>query len=90
MSNSHVDNPQKNKVRIWLTNLWVCFANRYIEFHNTRLENKKRRWVAVGRLGGRVPLGKVSQDEAITKASQFGSIIYVDTEVAVVMYSDKS
>lgn len=66
----------------------VWASNRYIEYHNTRLENKKRRWFAVSRIGGRVPLGKVSQDDAISKVSGFGSIIYVDTEVAVIMYSD--
>lgn len=73
-----------------LTRFRVWAINRYIEYHNTRLEKKKRRWIAVGIRGGRVPLGKISQETAIAKVSKFGAIIYVDTEVAVIMYGDIS
>jgi hypothetical protein len=65
--------------------------NAYIEFHNARLENSRRLWVA-HRIdgGGVVPLGKVNQEKAIEKVSQYGSVAFVDTEVAVIMYRDKS
>ena len=65
--------------------------NSYIEFHNSRLEHSRRSWVA-HRIdgGGVVPLGKLSQSKAIDKVSQWASIAFVDTEVAVIMYRDKS
>jgi len=78
-----------------LSFMWWAFyafiANLFIEWHNRRLETKRRLWVA-HRIdgGGVVPLGKVNQDKAITKVSQFGSVRFVDTEVAVIMYGDKS
>ena len=63
--------------------------NSYIEWKNHRLENSRRHWRAlkVGG-GGIVPLGKVNQETAITKTTKFGSISFVDTEVAIVFYSD--
>lgn len=67
----------------------VFIINLCIEWHNTRLENKRRKWTAVKTGGGgTVPLGKVSQAEAIANTTRFGSVDFVDTEVAVVMYSD--
>jgi hypothetical protein len=68
-----------------------AFANNaYVEIRNTLLENSKRRWKAykVGG-GGVVPLGKVSQKDAIAIASKIGTVDFVDTEVAVIFYSDK-
>ncbi len=64
--------------------------NSYIEFHNSRLENSRRLWVA-HRIdgGGVVPLGKLNQAKAIDKVAQWASVAYVDTEVAVIMYRDK-
>lgn len=64
--------------------------NSYAEWRNTRLENSKRRWSA-HKLGGGgvVPLGKVNQETAIEKTSLFGNVVYVDTSVAIVFYSDK-
>ena len=77
---------------IALTLYWffrVYLSNLYIEWHNRRLENKRRPWTA-HRIdgGGVVPLGNVSQEKAISKVSQFGSVRFVDTECAVIMYSD--
>lgn len=68
-----------------------AFANNlYVEFRNRRLEKKRRPWTAhkVGG-GGVVPLGRVSQENAISKVTRFGSVSYVDTEVAIVFYSDR-
>lgn len=68
-----------------------AFANNaYVEMRNTLLENSKRRWKAykVGG-GGVVPLGKVSQKDAIAAAARIGTVDFVDTEVAVIFYSDK-
>lgn len=68
-----------------------AFANNaYVEMRNTLLENSKRRWKAykVGG-GGVVPLGKVSQKDAIAAAAKIGNVDFVDTEVAVIFYSDK-
>lgn len=64
--------------------------NYYIELRNRRLETKRRNWQAlkVGG-GGVVPLGKVDQETAIAKSAKFGSIAFVDTEVAIVFYHDK-
>jgi hypothetical protein len=63
--------------------------NTYIEWKNRRLETTRRKWQAlkVGG-GGVVPLGKVDQETAIAKTAKFGSVSFVDTEVAVVFYSD--
>lgn len=63
--------------------------NLRAELSNRRLENKKRRWTAhkVGG-GGVVPLGRVNQETAIAKTTKFGSVSYVDTEVAIVFYGD--
>lgn len=77
----------------WIPYAWefvyAFFANLYIEWHNNRLENKRRRWTAVKTGGGGiVPLGKVSQAEAIAKTTKFGSIDFVDSEVAVIMFSN--
>ena len=69
--------------------VWALILNAFIEWHNRRLENKRREWKAVKTGGGGlVPLGRLSQSEAIDKTAKFGSIDYVDTEVAIVMYSD--
>ncbi len=64
---------------------------QHIEYSNTRLEKKRRRWEA-HRIdgGGVVSLGKINQYKAIDKVAQFGSVRFVDTEVAVIMYSDKN
>lgn len=63
--------------------------NTYIELKNRRLETSRRKWQAlkVGG-GGVVPLGRVDQETAIAKTAKFGSVSFVDTEVAVVFYSD--
>lgn len=67
----------------------ILFINLYIEWRNTCLENKPRRWTAVKTGGGGiVPLGKVSQKQAIANVTKFGSIDFVDSEVAKIMYSD--
>ena len=68
----------------------ALILNVCIEWHNRRLENRRREWKAVKTGGGGlVPLGRLSQSEAIDKVAKFGSIDFVDTEVAVVMFSDK-
>lgn len=63
--------------------------NAYVEVRNGRLEKRKRKWTAykIGG-GGVVPLGKVNQETAISKTCKFGSVAFVDTEVAVIFYSD--
>lgn len=70
--------------------VYAFFANLYIEWHNNHLENSRRHWTA-HRIdgGGVVPLGRLSQSKAIDKVSQWGSVAYVDPEVAVIMYRDK-
>ena len=80
----------KNKI-VHASNFVRALAlNAYIEWYNRRQETSRRKWQAlkVGG-GGVVPLGKVNQETAITKTAKFGSIAYVDTEVATVFYSDK-
>jgi len=74
----------------WWT-VYAFAANLFIEWHNRRLENKRRSWVA-HRIdgGGVVPLGRLNQSKAIDKVAQWGSVVFVDTEVAVIMYRDKS
>jgi len=71
--------------------VYAFIANLFIEWHNRRLERKRRLWVA-HRIdgGGVVPLGKLNQSKAIDKVAQWGSVVYVDTEVAVIMYRDKT
>lgn len=79
---------QKISIAYWTVR---AFANNvYVEMRNTILENSKRRWKAykVGG-GGVVPLGKVSQADAIALATKIGTVDFVDTEVAVIFYSDK-
>ena len=80
----------KLKLRIACNTLVALVRNAHAEWSNSRLENKRRFWTA-HRIdgGGVVPLGKVNQEQAITKVSQFGSVRFVDTEVACIMYGDK-
>jgi len=65
--------------------------NAYVEFRNAALERRSRKWTAykIGG-GGVVPLGKVNQETAIAKTCKFGQVAFVDTEVAVIFYSDKT
>ncbi len=80
----------KTQIKIAFYTARALILNAYIEWHNRRLENKRREWKAVKTGGGGlVPLGRLSQSEAIEKVAKFGSIDFVDTEVAVVMFSDK-
>ena len=80
----------KTQIKIAFYTARALIQNAYIEWHNRRLENKRREWKAIKTGGGGiVPLGKVSQSDAIAKIATFGSIDYVDTEVAVIMFSDK-
>lgn len=76
-----------------ITAYWTvrAFANNaYVEMRNNWLENSKRKWTAYKMGGGGVvPLGKVSQSEAIAAATKIGQVNYVDVEVAVIFYSDK-
>ena len=70
---------------------WACYVfcmNLYIEAHNRRLRNKRRDWSAllIGG-GGIVPLGYMTQQEAVSKCAEFGTIGYVDEEAAIVFYS---
>jgi hypothetical protein len=73
----------------WFCHAFIC--NTYIGWHNSRLENSRRLWTA-HRIdgGGVVPLGKLNQSKAIDKVAQWGSVVFVDTEVAVIMYRDKN
>jgi hypothetical protein len=73
---------------------WTARAflnNAYVEFQNARLEKLRRKWTAykIGG-GGVVPLGKVNQETAIEKTCRFGQVAFVDSEVAVIFYSDKT
>ena len=79
---------QKLLTAYWTVRVFV--NNLYVEYRNSRLERSKRKWTAhkVGG-GGVVPLGKVNQETAISKVTRFGNVSFVDTEVAVVFYSDK-
>jgi hypothetical protein len=80
-----------NKLKIFGWTVYAFVVNAWIEWRNDRLEKSRRRWTAHKIDGGGVvPLGKVSQEKAITKVSQFGSVRFVDTEVACIMYSDKN
>ena len=80
----------KDKILNALNFVRAFALNTYIELRNRRLETSRRKWHAlkVGG-GGVVPLGKVDQETAIAKTAKFGSISFVDTEVATVFYSDK-
>ena len=79
---------QKLVTAYWTVRVFV--NNLYVEFRNNLLERKRRKWTAykIGG-GGVVPLGKVDQETAISKVTKFGSIAFVDPEVAVIFYSDK-
>jgi len=79
---------KKLSIAYWTVRAFV--NNLYVEMRNNHLENSKRRWKAykVGG-GGVVPLGKVSQQDAIELVAKIGSVDFVDTEVAVIFYSDK-
>lgn len=79
------------KLQIALSFLRAYLQNRYAEWRNDRLENKKRRWSAhkIGG-GGVLPLGKVNQSAALQKVSIFGSVAFVDTTVAIIFYHDKN
>ena len=80
----------KNKIVHAWNFVRALALNAYIEWSNRRLETKRRNWQALKTGGGGiVPLGKVDQETAIAKTTKFGSITFVDTEVAVVFYSDK-
>ena len=66
--------------------MYILFA----EWRHNRLPKRRRRWQALRVLGGGVvPLGKINQEKAIEKTSKIGSIVFVDTECAVIMYRDK-
>ena len=80
----------KSKCAFAFNFMRALILNFFIEWHNRRLENKRRHWTA-HRIdgGGIVPLGKLSQSDAIDKLAQWGSVVYVDTEVAVIMFRDK-
>ena len=80
----------KDRIRLWAWGAYALFHNFRVEWSNRRLENKRREWKAVKTGGGGlVPLGRLNQSEAIEKTARFGSIDYVDTEVATIMFSDK-
>ena len=79
----------KKKILFGYNFVRALALNSYIEWKNRHLEMSRRNWRAlkVGG-GGVVPLGKVNQETAIAKTAKFGSVSFVDTEVAVVFYSD--
>ena len=79
----------KNKILYAWNFVRALALNAFIEWKNCRLETSRRKWQAlkVGG-GGVVPLGKVNQETAIAKTAKFGSVSFVDTEVAIVFYSD--
>lgn len=80
----------REKIRIIAWTVFVYFRNMHAEWSNARLEKKRRTWTAYKVAGGGVvPLGKVDQERAIDKVSQYGSIVFVDTECAVIMFCDK-
>ena len=80
----------KSKCAFAFNFMRALILNFFIEWHNRRLENKKRRWQA-HRLegGGVVELGRCSQEQARSKVAEFGSVRFVDVEVACIFYSDK-
>lgn len=79
----------KKLVYLWWS-LYVYVQRIFIECMNTRLERKRRKWVAHKIDGGGVvPLGKLNQSEAIDKVAQWGNVAFVDTEVATIMYHDR-
>jgi hypothetical protein len=81
----------KQKLRIAGWTAYAYVRNRHAEWVNNRLENSRRPWTAhrIGG-GGVVPLGRVTKDEAIAKVAQWGSVRFVDVEVACIMFSDKT
>ncbi len=79
----------KNKISYACNFVRALALNAFIEWKNRRLEMSRRQWRALKMGGGGVvPLGKVNQEKAIAKTAKFGSVSYVDVEVAVVFYSD--
>jgi hypothetical protein len=68
-------------------NLRVRARNFFIAKYNDWQENRKRKWTALSTYGGKTPLGKCNQQEAIDRAAKFGPVIYVDIEVATVFVS---
>ena len=65
--------------------------NRRVDRANSKLAKSKRPWQAL-RLGGGgiVDLGICNAEQARRKTAEFGNVRFVDTEVAVVIYGDKS
>lgn len=76
-------------VRFFIANTRALLWNKYVDWRNHRLEHKRRHWTAY-RIngGGVVPLGKISQSDAIDKCAKFGSVRFVDSPCAVVFYAD--
>ena len=79
----------KNKIKFAYFFVVAYLRNLYIEFYNSRIENKKRHWKAYGTFGGGVvPLGKLSMNDARIAASKLGKVIYSDPEQAAIFYSE--
>jgi len=79
----------RHSLTLALATARVYFINLYIEFRYRRLENKKRRWTAYRTNGGNVPLGRLNKADAIDKVGKFGTILYVDLEIAGIFFRDK-
>lgn len=69
----------------------IAFCNNVIaEYLDNRMETKKRRWTGMGTFGaGVVPLGKVNMDQATEKVAQFGTVVNVDVEQAIIFYAER-
>jgi len=81
----------KEKITIAYWTVRAFVNNAYVEFRNYSLEQRRRKWKAykIGG-GGVVPLGKVNQETAIEKTCRFGQVAFVDSEVAVIFYTDSN
>lgn len=80
----------KHKLNILRWTIYAFVRNAHAEWSNRRLENKRRQWQALKTGGGGVvPLGRCNMEQARRKTAEFGTIDYVDVEVACVMFSSK-
>lgn len=79
----------RDRIRLWYWGVYAFVHNLGAELWLRSLENKKRRWQA-HRLegGGVVELGRCNAEQARRKVAEFGSIRFVDVEVACIFYGD--
>ena len=73
---------------LWLQirNRWVTAQyNRRMNRQRLRAMNHKRFWRGISPLGA-VDLGKITEAEAIRRASQFGNVAHVDWQNAIIFY----